>query len=178
MQFRVLQYKSVDSTNNLAREFAEGGAAEGTIVSADYQTSGRGRFDRKWQSPKAAGLLFSVILRPKVKASEASMLTHLAAKSVAKTLKDVCGLSPALKKPNDVLVAKKKIAGILTESCGKGRNIDFVILGIGININTTKAKMLKTATSARAETGKRYERGEVLDSFLTEFESNYEKWAK
>src|SRR3989338_7714076 len=123
MNFRILHYKSLDSTNDLALRLAKEGAEEGTVVTEEYQTKGRGRFKRRWTSPHGAGLLFSVILRPKFKMSRAPFLTHLGARAIQTTLQARFGFEVKLKQPNDVLVAGKKIAGILTESTGSGSNI-------------------------------------------------------
>ena len=173
MRFRILHYDTLDSTNHLARSFAEEGAGEGTVITAEYQTRGRGRFKKRWVSPRGSGLLFSIILRPKLKTSSASILTHVAAKSVAEALQECFKISPKLKKPNDVLVHGKKIAGILTESSGAGQKLEYVIVGIGLNVNTQASKLPRGATSVACEIGKRTEKDEVLEKILSIFEKKY-----
>ena len=132
MNFRVLHYPVLDSTNTLAIKLSNDGAEEGTVVVTDHQTSGRGQFDRKWVSAKGKDLLFSVLLRPKLSASAAPILTHVAASSVAGVLESKYQIPAKLKKPNDVMVNGRKICGILTESSGKKGRLDHVVVGIGL----------------------------------------------
>src|SRR3989338_3252756 len=173
MPFRILYYETLDSTNNLAMTFAKEGAEEGTVVVAEYQTKGRGRFNRKWVSPRGKGLLFSVILRPSFPASSASILTHLAAQSVAEVLKMDFNLPAKLKKPNDVLVNGKKIAGILTESSTIRRRIEYVVVGIGLNVSTGR-NHFKGATSVSLETGQKADKNQILDRILAVFWAKYQ----
>ncbi len=173
MRFRILHYKTLDSTNNLAVSFAREGAEEGVVVLSDYQTQGRGRFKRRWQSPRGKGLLFSILLRPNLKSSSASILTHLAAQSIADVLKKDFKLPVKLKKPNDVLVNGKKITGILTESSAYHQRVEYVIVGIGLNVSTARKDLLKTATSIYAETQEKADMGEILESILKVFKTKY-----
>ncbi len=175
MNFRILHYDTLDSTNNLAISFARDGASEGTVVTADFQTKGRGRFERTWLSPKGKGLLFSIILRPKLKVSEAPILTHLAAQSVSEILASNFDLPAKLKKPNDVLVRGRKICGILTESSAVKQKLDYVVLGIGLNVDSTQKELLDSATSIFLETKKKVEKEKLLLDILGCFEAKYEK---
>src|SRR3989338_5250452 len=105
MRFRILHYQTLDSTNTCAKELAKAGAREGTVVFADYQTKGRGRFRRRWHSPKAKDLLFSVIVRPNhMKAGALSIVTQLAAMAVRDTLASEYAVTSKIKRPNDVLI--------------------------------------------------------------------------
>ena len=174
MAFRILYYDTLDSTNNLALAFAKEGAEEGTVIVADYQTKGRGRFNRKWISPRGKGLLFSMILRPPLSASSVPILTHLAAKSVAEVLEEDFNLPAKLKKPNDVLVNGRKIAGILTESSTVKSQIEHVVLGIGLNVNAARPRLLKTATSIAIEAGQKADKNAILDRILATFWVKYE----
>ncbi len=174
MRFRILYYKTLDSTNDLAICFAREGAREGTVVVSDYQTHGRGRFRREWKSPRGKGLLFSVILRPNLKSSSASILTHLAAQSIADVLKQKFNLPAKLKRPNDVLIGNKKIAGILAESSAYHHRLEYVVVGIGLNVSTSRKELLKAATSIYIETKRRVEKGEVLVAILEAFKAKYE----
>lgn len=173
MKFRILHYKTLDSTNDSALELAREGASEGTVIVTEYQKQGRGRFERKWFSPRGKGLLFSIILRPNLQASSVSILTHVAAKAVQEVLKEAFHLAAKLKRPNDVLVNGKKICGILTEASGQGHAISYVVLGIGLNVNTGKKDLLRTATSILAETGKPAEQEELLERILSRFAVEY-----
>ena len=173
-----MHYKTLDSTNNLALQFARVDAREGAVIAADFQTQGRGRFKRRWISARGKGLLFSIILRPHLKASEAPILTHLAAQSVAEALKSSFNLEAKLKRPNDVLVKGKKIAGILTESSGSGSRLDYVVMGIGLNLNHRPKELLHSATSIYVETGKQADHKQVLAEILARFSEKYNRVSK
>ncbi len=173
MNFRILHYDTLDSTNNLAISFARDSASEGTVITADFQTKGRGRFERTWLSPKGKGLLFSIILRPKLKVSEAPILTHLAAQSVLEVLASNFDLPSKLKKPNDVLVQDKKICGILTESSAVKQKLDYVVVGVGLNVNSATKDLLKTATSIFIETKKKVDQEPLLLDILERFREKY-----
>lgn len=174
MNFRILHYRTLDSTNNLALRLAREGAAEGVVVVSDFQTRGRGRFKRRWFSPRGKGLLFSIILRPRLKTSSASILTHVAAQAVRDTLNHRFDLPGKLKRPNDVLVNGKKIAGILTESSGNHRGLDYVVVGIGLNVNTGRRGLVRNATSLAVETGACSELRDILLELLAAFRIKYE----
>ena len=175
MTFRILHYKTLDSTNNLAIQFARAGAAEGTVVSSEFQTKGRGRLDRSWISPRGKGLLFSVILRPKFKAQAAPILTQLTAEAVRDALVSNFKILAKLKKPNDVLVDGKKICGILTESSATKQKLDYVVVGIGLNVNSAQKELIHTATSIFTETKKKVEKEPLLLDILGRLNEKYEK---
>lgn len=174
MNFRILHYDTLDSTNNLAITFAKEKAAEGTVVVTEFQTKGRGRFNRQWLSPRGKGLLFSLTLYPKLKTSETPILTHLAAEAVSETLSSQFNLPAKLKKPNDVLVEGKKICGILTESSATKQKIDYVVVGIGLNVNSEKKDLIDSATSIRIETKKKVDKDLLLIDILERFKAKYE----
>lgn len=131
---KTYRYEMVDSTNTMAKRLAAEGAEEGTVVIAETQRKGRGRLGRKWESPKG-GLWFSLILRPKTHPSKLSLITFMSSVAVAKALQEMYGLAVQVKWPNDVLVGNKKVCGILTEANVKGEVVNFVVVGIGINVN-------------------------------------------
>ena len=170
MTYKILHYPELDSTNDEAIRLACDGASEGTVVITDFQKKGRGRFKRKWRSSKGEDLLFSLIVRPQKKVVEIPIITHYAARAVKETLEECAGICCALKKPNDVLVNGKKISGILAECETKGSFVAYVIIGVGINVNSPKKHLLKTATSLLVETGKKWKREEILEVFLEKFE--------
>ncbi len=174
MDYRILHYDTVESTNDLAIQFAKDGAAEGAVVSAEFQKKGRGRFERTWLSVHGKGLLFSIVLRPKLKSSAAPILTHLAAEAVRESLVSNFKIEAKLKKPNDVLVGGKKICGILTESSSVKQKLDYVVLGIGLNLNGAKKDLLETATSIYLETKKKVEKDPLLLDILERFRTKYE----
>ncbi len=127
-------FDEIDSTNNHAVSLAVDGAGEGEVVIADCQTAGRGRLrNRIWHSPPGRNLYTSIILRPDIQPAFAQGLTLVAGVAVAELLSGYCPV--ALKWPNDILAGGRKISGILTEMRIKGQNLDFVVVGIGINVN-------------------------------------------
>lgn len=173
-QFRL--YPEVGSTNDLAREWASNGAAEGSVVLAEEQHGGRGRFGRAWFAPAGTALLMSVILRPVVDATSLSRVTMLAAVSVAETIES--RLSPqahalGLKWPNDVQVAGKKVCGILPEAAWLGERAEFVVLGIGLNVRIDFAgsPVQDTAISLESLTSQPIDRAELLAALLARIEA-------
>ncbi len=166
-QSKVFHFKQVDSTNSAAFRHAEKGAEPGSVFVADYQTKGRGKWGRNWISPKGKNLLFSILLRPNLKGSEAPMLTQISCRSVASVLKEKLKLKTSFKRPNDILVRGKKICGILVEAKGfnNGR-IESAVVGIGLNVNASPDELVPGATSILAETGKKCSRKELLESLL------------
>ena len=154
--FRLLWREKVSSTNDELRALAEKGAAEGLILIADEQTAGRGRRGAAWLSPKGENLAFSVLLRPTESKALWHRLSLAAGLAVAEALEGYVPVAE-IKWPNDVLIAGSKIAGILVEA-----GADFVIVGIGINVNTDAFPEGLAATSLKAECGREVSRGEVL----------------
>ena len=130
-------FKTTDSTNEQAKRLATEGALHGTFVTADAQTSGKGRRGRSWESQGQTGIYMSLILKPEILPQNASMLTLVTALSVSRAIKNVLGKSciPYIKWPNDIVINKKKICGILTEMELKQGKIAHIIVGIGINVN-------------------------------------------
>jgi BirA family biotin operon repressor/biotin-[acetyl-CoA-carboxylase] ligase len=126
----------VGSTNTIARERASKGCTEGLIIVASSQTGGKGRLSRSFISPEG-GLYLSVVLRPKVSPSQASILPLMAGLAVSKAISTTVLKETSLKWPNDVLIGDKKVCGILMESSVKGHKLEYVIIGIGINVNST-----------------------------------------
>ncbi len=147
----VISYKKVDSTNNVAYELAEKGLAEGAIIIAEEQEKGKGRHGRLWQSPPKGGIYMSCILRPKMVPNEISKITLLAAVAVAKAIRAATGLNAMIKWPNDILVNDDKVCGILTEMKAEQDEIAFVVIGIGVNVNTPSRGLPKGASSLREE---------------------------
>ena len=153
MNITVLTYESLDSTNTEALKQARLGADEGLCIVARQQSAGRGRHGRTWVSEKDAGLYFSIILRPKLDAKFLPLITLMAGIAVHDTLTEI-GLKPDIKWVNDVLVNEKKISGILAETTETNEGVA-VILGIGINLNSTNfpPEIADAATSIESESG-------------------------
>ena len=128
-------FKEIGSTNSQAIELAEQNASEGEVVIAESQTQGRGRLGRRWESPPWANLYFSIILRPRLAPIHAPQITLMAAVALAEAVDSFIPQSPTIKWPNDILVNGKKLAGILTEAVCTPDRVEYVILGIGVNVN-------------------------------------------
>jgi len=140
-------FGELPSTNAALRDLARKGAVEGTVVVADAQTAGRGRFDRPWYSPPGVNLYVSVLFRPTFHQREAMRFSFIASLALTDALAGL-GLSPAIKWPNDVLLAGKKVAGAFVECASRGDEIDFVILGMGVNVNVEVAVLREALGSA------------------------------
>ena len=179
---RVVCEREVDSTNRLARDLAIAGAAEGTIVVAESQTAGRGRMGRRWFSPAGEGIYLSLVLRPRFQPAEAPKTTLLAGVALAEALSPIVPTRVRIKWPNDVLAGGRKIAGILVEAAAEIDAIDYLIIGVGINVNTPRrrfpAELRDRATSIAAEAGRPVSRAEVLADFLGRFERLYDRAAR
>jgi len=170
---KIYSYKETASTNDAAHDIAMAGEKEGAIVIAESQTAGRGRMGRKWTSPKSKGAYFSVILRPDILPKEVPCITLFSALSVAKTIREMLNLAAFIKWPNDVLINNQKICGILTEMNAETDKINFVIIGIGININTKKEELPKGATSIMEASGKELSRVEVVRGIFKNLDKYY-----
>lgn len=173
---RILQYDVIDSTNAAAKKMAKEGAPNGTLIIADRQTAGRGRRGRQWSSPPGTGIWMSLILRPKIAAGNASMLTLVMALSTAKACEEVTGLPVSIKWPNDIIVNRKKVCGILTEMSTDSKGIHYVVIGVGVNVNTEAfpEDIGSVATSLKAELGKPINRELLKDRILEYFFEDYE----
>ncbi|MBL7068842.1 MAG: biotin--[acetyl-CoA-carboxylase] ligase [Candidatus Omnitrophica bacterium] len=169
---KIYSYETIDSTNDRAYKLAEEGAEEGTVVVAERQSKGKGRMGRRWSSPKG-GVYLSLILRPKLMPTEISKLTLVAAVSVAQTIRSATGLQPLIKWPNDILIGRNKLCGILTELKAEQDLTAFVILGIGINVNTRISLLPKNATSISKELGRDYSKIDLTKLLLKNIESHY-----
>ena len=170
-------FAEIDSTNACARCLAEQGANEGEVVVAEAQTQGRGRLGRSWISPPFVNLYFSVILRPQLAPVHAPQLTLMAAVALADTVASFISTPPTIKWPNDILVGGKKLAGVLTESSCDSERIEFVILGIGVNLNYPVGSMPEVirqrATSILSLTQKSIEREAFLQRLIHDLDRCY-----
>lgn len=174
-------YREIDSTNNRARTLASEGYPEGTVVVAEMQTAGRGRRGRSWYSPPNQGIYMSVILRPQLPLREISRVSLVAAAAVAETLESELNLQPSIKWPNDVLVDKRKICGILAEAITDMDGVEYVVVGIGLNINHEiqdfPDELRNIAISARAVHDHPDSRVKVLQGLLLHLERYYQQLA-
>lgn len=170
--------KETTSTNTIAKQMAEEKAEEGTLVVANHQTVGKGRRGRVWSSPKNTGIFMTVILKPRIRPEFASMLTIVAAKVLNDVIREVSGLPCMIKWPNDIVVNGKKICGILTELSAEVDYINYIVVGIGINVSMMSfpEELKDKATSILLETGKNSNRAELVAKTMHCFERYYEEF--
>lgn len=167
---------SIESTNELAKKLAYHGAAEGTVVVAEEQTGGKGRLERNFFSPRAKGIWFSVILRPRCMAKDAPKFTLMAAVAVAKAMERF-NLRAEIKWPNDIMFDGRKLVGILTEMSAEIAHVNYIVVGIGINVNISRAEFPQSireiATSLSEMNGENLNRAKFFRAVLEEFEKLY-----
>ena len=172
---KIYTFDTIDSTNNCAKAVAGVGAVEGTVVIAEQQTAGRGRLGRTWQANPNENLTFSIILRPKVNPDSLNLLPLYVAVALAQAIERTTGLKVECKWPNDLLIDKKKVAGILIEGSIKQNQVEYVVIGIGINVNQQSfaGELAPKATSLRLSSGKEIERTMLFRESLLILESTY-----
>jgi BirA family biotin operon repressor/biotin-[acetyl-CoA-carboxylase] ligase len=178
---RIVFYHEISSTQDAAKELGRQGAAEGTVVICETQTSGRGRQGRTWSSAPGQGIQLSVILRPRLNPSQTLQIPLVAGVAAALAIGKSTSLDPKIKWPNDIIVNGKKVGGILTEMSAETDRVDYVVLGIGLNVNTPQAlfpkEIREMATSLAEEAGGPVSRVGLLQTFLEEFEGLYGEFA-
>jgi len=177
---QIVYFNETDSTNTRAKDLAIKGAPEGTLVVSEKQTKGRGRKGRNWFSPSRGGIYTSLILRPRIPPNEAPKMTLLTAVAVAETLHSLTQLKANIKWPNDILINGKKIAGILTEISTEMDAIDYIVVGLGMNVNTYNFPddIHEKATSIFIETGKHFPRVKLIREYIQWHEKYYEIFKK
>lgn len=174
---KIYFYESLSSTSIKAFELARAGEAEGAVVIAETQTGGKGRVGRRWESPSGVNLYASVILRPDVAPSNAHELTFVSAVAVAEAVASLTGARPEVKWPNDILIDGRKAAGILLEMSSETDRVNFVVAGIGLNVNS-RSQMYSEDVGARAislseKTGMLLDRAEVARRVFTSIDKWY-----
>lgn len=173
-----IHYAETTSTNDRAWEQARRGAPEGTLITADYQTQGRGRRGRRWSAPPRTSLLFSVLLYPRLPFEQTSLLTLAGGIAAARAIQVTTGLNARLKWPNDVLLNGRKVGGVLTETEWEGPIIARAVLGVGLNVNVAvdewPSELHDRATSLLIELGQPVSREVLLKACLQELETLYE----
>lgn len=181
----IVHFSEIDSTNNYAKKIALEGCEEGTVVTADYQTSGRGRLGRSWDSSDKKGVWMSLVLRPDLPFEEIQIVTLAASVAVVKALMEVAGIEAGIKWPNDIIIGGKKVCGILVEMNMELDRINFLVLGIGLNVNQqaddfphdiiNKATSLRLSLKEALGIGKTLIRSEFIRAILLKFEEIYDK---
>nr|WP_321501989.1 biotin--[acetyl-CoA-carboxylase] ligase [uncultured Dethiosulfovibrio sp.] len=165
---------TVDSTNILAKGLAREGCPDGTVVTAEHQTTGRGRSGRRWTSIQEGAIQMSIVLRPHVSPAKAPSITQIGAASIALALESL-GISPRIKWPNDVLISGRKVCGILTEMSCELDHIHFIVMGIGINVNVRSfpEEISSVATSLALEGQGNLNRASLTADVLNRLEPLY-----
>jgi len=175
---KLYYYPETGSTNDEAYRLGLAGAEEGTVVIAESQTKGKGRLARSWHSPAGCNIYTSLILRPHLTPAVVPQISLVAGVAVAELLEQYCPGKVELKWPNDVLIAGKKACGILAQMKMSGSTVDFVVLGIGINVNIGADQfpedIRKIATTLAVSAGREISRPELIISLY----ENLAKWYK
>ena len=177
----VVCLKETESTNAVAFKMAEEGAREGTVVIADAQSAGKGRLGRVWLSPAGVNLYCSVVLRPSIAPVAACQLTFLSVVAVARAIESCTALKPLIKWPNDILIDGKKVAGLLNEMNAETEKVNFVVLGIGVNLNVRMSDLGEgllrhPATSLLEAGGVKVNRAEFTRTLLRELDRLYDRF--
>lgn len=175
---RIHAYDSTDSTMDVAHRLAASSEPEGSVVVAEAQRKGRGRVGRSWISPKGKGIYISILLRPSVPLANVSQLTLMAAVAAARAIQSRSGLKPEIKWPNDLLINSKKICGILTELNAELNRVHYVVVGIGMNVNTPRAHLPAGSTSLAEEAGEPLDRIGLARTLLVEMDRCYLRYLK
>ena len=172
----IIYYDSISSTNSKAKELAETNEQHGTVIISEEQTLGRGRLGRNWVSPKYKGIWMSIILRPNIITQNISQITLVGAAAVQRAIMKI-GIKTSIKWPNDIVFNSKKVCGILTEMSGEIDHINYLVMGIGVNVNLEQEDipidLKEIATSLKLATGKHIDRKLLLATILNEFEDLY-----
>ncbi len=172
---KIFAFDTIDSTNNCARALAGCWAEEGTLVFAERQTAGKGRLGRTWQANPYENLTFSIVLRPTLPPEALNLLPLYAAVAVAEAIEHETGLAVECKWPNDLLIGGKKSAGILLEGSMNENGLEYVVLGIGVNVNQTEfaEDIAPRATSLKVQSGREIDRVRLLREILRTLEIHY-----
>lgn len=175
----VHRFGELDSTNRVVSAAARAGVPDGLVVTADFQTAGRGRLGREWQAPAGTSLLVSVLLRPVVASVSVTdpisptLFTMAASLAMAGAIDEVCGIETRIKWPNDLVVNGRKIAGVLAEAVGDSDGVHAVSVGIGVNVTpgALPAELVEIATSCEIEASRSIVRDDVLVAYLVGLDS-------
>ena len=161
---KLIVLDSVDSTNDYLKRLGGDGCESGTVVTTREQKSGKGRLGRSWTSKRDENLAFSILLRPNLAPKDVTPITPLAGLAMCKALRKTTGLDCKIKWPNDVIIGKKKLVGILTEMCAEFDAVEYVITGIGVNVDQIDfpEEIAYKATSILLETGRHYDKNRLL----------------
>ena len=179
-QGEIRYFDQTDSTNLRAKAMAADGAPEGTLVIAEEQTQGRGRRGRNWFSPPGAGIYLSLIIRPAILPQEAPRFALLTAAAVAAAVRETTMVETRIKWPNDILSGGRKLGGILTEISMDMDKVEYMIIGMGINVNLDweafPPDLRELGTSIKMELGRSLPRIPLAKRIIEQFEETYEEY--
>lgn len=175
----IIYFNSLESTNAEAKKIAAKDAVHGTVVISEEQTNGKGRRGRSFISPRGKGIWMSIIMKPNIDPMKVALLTQIAAAAVNLALEDM-GIESLIKWPNDIIINNKKVCGILTEMSCELTMVNYVVLGIGINVNVEShdfdEEIRKVATSLKIEMGETVDRKVLLAGILNNLEVLYKNY--
>lgn len=167
---------TIGSTNDYAKSVAHEDESDKTVIISDEQTLGKGRLGRTWESEKGTGIWMSIILKPSIEPAEAPKITQIAAAAMTLAIEEVTKEEVKIKWPNDLILSKRKVCGILTEMSAELGGINYVVVGIGVNVNQSyfADEIKDKATSIKQVVGELVSRKEIVVSFLEIFERLYD----
>lgn len=172
VRWRIEKYGTVGSTMDVAAARVAAGAPAGLVIWAEEQSAGRGRLGRAWHADHGKNLLVTLVLHPSLAAVRNPRLSREIAERVASAIQRVCGFLPDIKDPNDLLARGRKLCGILCQTSLRGETVDYLLVGIGLNVNLPEQRLpLPTATSLLVETGREHDRDQLLGAILQEIET-------
>lgn len=175
MEYNIEYFNRLESTNDKAKEIGSK-KEEGTVIIAKEQTKGRGRLGRRWYSSGKKSITMSIILKPKMKAEDIQKITLIASVAINLALKDI-DIDSKIKWPNDIVIDNKKVCGILTELSTNFTGVNYVVVGIGINVNQVKVdipkEIFKETTSLRLIKNKEINKNEIINNVLNKFKELY-----
>lgn len=171
----VCCFRETDSTQTIARRLANDGVGEGAVILAEGQTRGKGRRGRSWFSPPGQGIWISIILRPSISPFQSGRICLTSALAVAEAIREITGLPALIKWPNDILIGRKKVGGILIEMMAETDLVKFIILGIGVNVNQDKfsEELKEKALSLKQEKRGEVSRLSLLQEILRKLDNYY-----
>lgn len=174
----IYYIEEIDSTNVWAKQLGKEGAPSGSLAITDSQTQGRGRRGRRWLATQGLDIFMTLLLRPNLLPAQAPMLTLVMGLSVAEAIDNSFDIACQIKWPNDVILNHRKVCGVLTEMSAGPNGVEYIIIGVGINCNTTAfpPEISDKATSLAAESGRMIVREQVIADVLWHFEKNYQEF--
>lgn len=177
---RIVYHDTIDSTNVLAKQLAEEGCPNGTLVVANQQVAGRGRRGRNWESEKGSTISMTLVLKPDLNPNNASMITLVCAMAVVKAIRVITGEQALIKWPNDIVMNGKKVCGILTEMSAQFDYVNHIVVGIGINVQNDEfpEEISDMASSLFLQTGQHFNRAQIIEATLEAFEEYYANFLK